>query len=110
MRRVLGWVSLSIGAEAAVVAIATSILIEHQKSVRDDGCNAQKVCNPQGIAAVNTITTIVPWNTATWFIAAAGLGAGAVLLIISPSESDHKTAVTLSPDPSGLGLGLRSTF
>src|SRR5450432_3524036 len=30
MRRVLGWVSLSIGAEAAVVAVATSILIEHQ--------------------------------------------------------------------------------
>lgn len=110
MRRVLGWVSLSIGVEAAVVAVATSLFIEHQKSVRDDGCNAQKVCNPQGFAAVNTISTIVPWNTASWFVAAAGLGAGAVLLIISPSESEHKTAIILSPGPSGLGLGLRSTF
>ena len=110
MRRVLGWVSLSIGAEAAVVALATSILIEHQKSVRDDGCNAQKVCDAAGFAAVNTIDTIVPWNTATWFIAAAGVGLGTVLLIISPSKSEQKTAITLSPGPSGPGLGLRSTF
>jgi hypothetical protein len=110
MRRLLGWVSLTIGAEAAVIAVATSILIEHQKSLRNDDCNAQKVCSAEGFGAVGTIHTIVPWNTATWFVAAAGLGAGTVLLITSPSETGNRTAITLSPGPSGLGLGVRSTF
>jgi hypothetical protein len=110
MRRVLGWVSLSIGAEAAVVAVATSLLIEHPKSVRDRDCNAQKVCGADGFDAVGTIDTIVPWNTASWFIAAAGLGAGTVLLILSPSPNERSTAVTLSPLPSGVGLGVRSAF
>ena len=110
MRRVLGWVTLTIGVEAAVIAVATSILIEHQKSIRDDDCNAQKVCGAQGFAAVGTIHTIVPWNTATWFVAAAGLGVGTVLLVTSPKESERTTAITLSPGPSGLGLGVRSTF
>jgi hypothetical protein len=110
MRRVLGWVSLSVGAEAAVVAVVTSVIIEHQKSIRDDGCNAQKVCNLNGFNAANTISTITPWNTATWFVAAAGLGAGTVLLLISQPRSEQRTAITLSPESSGLQLGLRSTF
>jgi hypothetical protein len=110
MRRVLGWVSLSIGAEAAVIAVVTSGMIEHQKGIRDDGCNAQKVCNLDGFNAANTISTITPWNTATWFVAAAGLGVGTVLLLISQPRSEQRTAITLSPESSGLQLGLRSTF
>ncbi len=109
-RRVVGWVSLTIGAEAAVVALVTSLLIEHQKSVRDDNCNAQKVCNPDGFGAVGTISTIIPWNTATWIVAAGGLGAGAILLLVSQPESEKQVAVTVSPVSSGLALGLRSTF
>jgi hypothetical protein len=109
-RRVVGWVSLTIGAEAAVVALVTSLLIEHQKGLRDDNCNAQKVCNTTGFGAVSTIDTIVPWNTTTWFVAAAGLGLGTVLLLVSKPESEKQTAITVSPVSSGLGLGLRSTF
>jgi hypothetical protein len=110
MRRVLGWVSLTIGAEAAVIAVATSLLIEHQKSLRDDNCNAQKVCNSEGIGAVGTIDTIVPWNTGSWFVAGVGLGAGAILLVVSQPKSQAQTAITLSPGSSGLGLGVRSSF
>jgi hypothetical protein len=109
MRRVLGWVSLTIGAEAAVIAVATSLLIEHQKSLRDDNCNAQKVCNAEGFGAVGTIDTIIPWNTGSWFVAGIGLGAGAILLVISQPEK-RQTAITLSPGSSGLGLGVRSSF
>jgi hypothetical protein len=110
MRRVLGWISLSIGVEAAALAGVTSGLIVHQKGVRDDNCNAQKVCNAAGFAAVNTIDSIVPWNTATWVVAAAGLGVGAALVIVSPPESTRRTAITLSPNSAGLDLGVRSTF
>lgn len=110
MRRVLGWVSLSIGAEAAIIAVVTTGMIEHQKSIRDDNCNTQKVCNTDGFNAANTISTIVPWNTATWFVAAAGLGVGTVLVLISPPGSEKSTAITVSPASSGMQLGLRSTF
>jgi hypothetical protein len=110
MRRVLGWVALSIGAEAAVIAVVTSGMIEHQKSIRDDNCNAQKVCNTDGFNAAGTISTIVPWNTATWFVAAAGISVGTVLVLISPPGSEKRTALTLSPESSGLQLGVRSTF
>ena len=110
MRRVLGWVSLSVGVEAAVVAVVTSVMIEHQKGIRDDGCNAAKECTAKGFGATNTIDTLTPWNTASWFIAAAGLGAGTVLLLVSQPESERKTAVTLAPASSGLTLGVRSTF
>jgi hypothetical protein len=110
MRRVLGWVTLSIGIEAAILASVTSALIEHQKGLRDDGCNAQKVCDAAGFAAVGTIDTLVPWNTASWVVAAAGLGIGTALLLISQPESPQRTAITLSPNSSGLGVGVRSTF
>jgi hypothetical protein len=103
-------VSLTIGAEAAVIAVATSLLIEHQKSIRDDNCNAQKVCNTAGFDAVGTIDTIVPWNTGSWFVAGVGLGAAAILLVISQPKSEPQTAITLSPGSSGLGLGVRSSF
>jgi hypothetical protein len=109
-RRVVGWISLAIGAEAAVIATVTSILIEHQKSLRDDNCNAQKVCNAEGFGAVGTISTLIPWNTTTWFVAAAGLGLGTVLLLVSQPESEKQTAITVSPVSSGLGLGVRTTF
>jgi hypothetical protein len=110
MRRMIGWISLAIGAEAATIAVATSLLIEHQKSIRDDGCNAQKVCNSDGFAAVGTIDTITPWNTGSWFVAAAGLGAGIVLLLASPPQHERQTTVSLSPVSSGIDLSVRSTF
>ncbi len=109
-RRVLGWASLAVGAEAAVIAIVTSFMIEHQKGIRDDGCNAQKVCTSTGLDAVGTIHTLIPVNTTSWFVAAAGLGAGAVLLFTSRPESEPHTAITLSPNSSGVGVGVRSTF
>jgi hypothetical protein len=110
MRRVLGWISLSIGAEAAIIAVVTTGMIEHQKSIRDDNCNAQKVCNTDGFNAAGTISTIVPWNTAAYFVAAAGLGVGTVLVLISPPGSEKSTAITVSPASSGMQLGVRSTF
>jgi hypothetical protein len=106
----IGWISLAIGAEAATIAVATSILIEHQKSIRDEGCNAQKVCSGDGFAAVGTIDTITPWNTGSWFVAAAGLAAGIALVISSPPHHERQTTVSLSPASSGIDLSVRSTF
>jgi hypothetical protein len=102
--RTLGWISLAIGAEAAVVASATSIMLLHEKSVRDGECSAQKVCSQRGYEANGTIGSLVASNTASWVVMAAGLGAGAVLLLTSPPAARVQATVAVSPDAAGVGL------
>ena len=107
--RTLAWASVSVGAVAAIVAIGTSELLLYQKGVRDDNCDAQKVCTPRGLAASETIHTLVPWNTGSWIAAAVGLGAGVGLWFASRGDR-QQTAIGVSPSPSGLAIGVRSTF
>jgi hypothetical protein len=108
--RVLGWVSLSIGAEAAVVAGVTSFMLLHEKGMRDDNCDAQRVCSQRGLDANGTIASIVPWNTAAWIVAAAGIGAGAFLLLTHRSDTGRRTMITVSPTIAGVGVRLWSSF
>jgi hypothetical protein len=111
MRRFLGWAVLSVGVEAAIVAVATSIMIEYQKGIRSNHCDDQKVCDSRGKGAANTIDSIVPWNTGAWITAIAGVGAGLTLVLVSPrKEGDPETAITVSPTSSGAGLTLRGGF
>lgn len=109
-RRTLGWVSLALGAEAAVAAIVTSGMLVHEKSVLDAQCDAQKQCSSAGVDAAGAISTLTPWNTGTWIMTAVGLGAGTALLLTSRPDAPAGTAITLSPEGSGAGLGLRSRF
>jgi hypothetical protein len=109
-RRVLGWVSLAVGAEAAIAAIVTSGMLVHEKSVLDGQCNSQKQCTPQGLDAAGAISSVTPWNTGTWVLAAAGLGAGAALLLTARPDEPASTAITVTPEGSGAGVELRSRF
>jgi hypothetical protein len=102
--RTVGWISLAIGAEAAVVASATSIMLLHEKSVRDSECSAQKVCSQRGFEANGTIASLVAWNTASWAVMAAGLGAGAVLLLTGRPAARVQATVSVSPDAAGVGV------
>ena len=108
--RTVGWVSLALGAEAAVVASVTSFMLLHDKGVRDDECNAQKVCSPRGLDANSDIGLVAPWNTASWIVAGAGLGAGAVLLLMTRSDSGPRASVAVAPASAGLGVGLHGAF
>ncbi len=110
VRRYWGLAILSVGVEAAIVAGVTSILILHQKSIRDDGCNAQKVCDEDGKNAASTIDTIVPWNTASWIVGAVGVTAGLVLVLTSQPKAGPETMLTVSPALAGASIGIRSTF
>jgi hypothetical protein len=110
VRRIYGYVALAIGAEAAVVAVVTSFMLLHQKSVVDDDCDAQKRCSSVGLGETGAVSQTAPLNTAAWIVAAVGLGAGTILLLTSQPESGKSTAVTVSPSLGGAALGLRSTF
>jgi hypothetical protein len=106
----VGWVSLAVGAEAAVAAIVTSVMLVHQKSLLDGQCNSDKICSQSGLDAAGAISSLKPWNTGTWIAAAVGLGAGAALVWTSQPDQPAATAITVMPEGSGAGLGLRSAF
>ena len=110
VRRIYGYAGLAIGGAAAVVAVVTSFVLLHQKSVLDDQCNAQKQCSAAGMGETGAIDQTVPLNTTAWIVAVAGLAGGTIFLLTSQPESGKSTAVAVLPAPGGAALGLRSTF
>jgi hypothetical protein len=111
--RTAGWVSLAIGAEAALVGIFTGLIMLHDDHVRTQECpNKQCPAGSQGDDANTAIGNLAPWNAGAWIVAAVGIGVGAVLLIsTSPSKSEKgqesgSTSVGVAPG----GITLRSTF
>lgn len=108
--RTLGWIGISVGAEAAIVAIGTSGVLLHEKKVRADDCNAQRFCSSDGIDANSTIGTLVGWNAAAWVLTAVGFGAGGALLAIGSEDAKPTVAITAAPIASGIGVGMRSAF
>jgi hypothetical protein len=108
--RTLGWVSIAVGGEAAVLAIVTSFMMLHDKDVRDAGCNAAKVCTPDAYSANGALDSLGPWNAAAYAVAAVGLGAGVILLATSSRDRERSTSLVVAPNGSGAGLGLRGAF
>jgi hypothetical protein len=105
-----GWVSVGVGAEGAVAALVTSVMILHDKSVRDANCGTEKICSAAGLDANQDIGLLEGWNTGAWIVAAAGLGIGAYLILTEPADGGKRTALAIGAIGSGTGLGLRSSF
>jgi hypothetical protein len=103
-------VSLAIGGQAAIAAIATSAMMLHYDSVRDSNCDARKICNESGYDANASLANLGGWNAGAWAVAAAALGAGAYLIWANPQDHGRQTAITIAPAGSGAGVGVRSTF
>lgn len=110
MARMWGWMSIGVGGGAALIALGTSIWMLHDKSVRDDNCDASKVCTSSGLAANNEMGQLVGWNIGAYAVAAVGLGVGAFLILTNPSDKEMGTQVGVGPTGSGTGFVLRSSF
>lgn len=108
--RDVGWISIGIGATAAVGAIVTSIMALHDDSVRKAHCDAQHVCDAEGFGANSQLGSILGFNAAAWAVAAVGIGVGLALVLTHPVNGSNETAVVVSPNGSGAGVSLRSTF
>jgi predicted MFS family arabinose efflux permease len=108
--RIYGWVSISVGAEAAVLTAITSVMMLRAQSVRDGNCDAGRMCTLVGVDANSSLGQLGGWNAAAWIVAAAGLGAGGYLLWSHPGDGGSRVGVAVDPVGTGMGLGLRSTF
>jgi hypothetical protein len=104
--RALGWIAIAIGSEAAIVAGVTSVMMLHYQSQRSDGCDANKVCTPEGLNANTQLSQLAGWNAAAYVVAAAGLGTGLFLLLTNPSDGSTHAEVGATPG----GLTLRGAF
>jgi len=79
-------------------------------STRGSNCNAQKVCNPNGLTANAQLNDLGPWNMGLWVIGVAGLGIGAYLLLTHPTDRAMGTQIGVAPNGSGATFELRSSF
>jgi hypothetical protein len=109
VNRALGWVVLSVGADAAVLAAVTSFMMLHQNSLRGDEC-VNKVCSPEGVSANSKLGDLAGWNAVAWGVAAVGVGAGAFLVLTNPSDRTLGTQIGIGPTATGSGLLLRGDF
>jgi hypothetical protein len=107
--RALGWVVLSVGAEAAVVATITSSMMLHQNGIRSDDC-VDKVCSAAGLAANETLHNLEWWNAGAWVVAVAGVGVGAIVLWTNPSDAALHAEVGIAPTGPGSSVLLRGDF
>jgi hypothetical protein len=98
--RTFGWLSLAVGAESAIVATVTSVMMLEDKSTRDSDCNPEKVCSSNGFNSNVRIGSLAAWNAGAYALAALGLGLGSYLLLTHPLQRH----ATLSLGPSGMSL------
>lgn len=110
MARMWGWISIGVGGGAALIALGTSAWMLHDKSVRDDNCDASKVCSSAGLSANNELGQMVGWNIGAYAVAAVGFGVGAFLILTHPSDKEMGTQVGVAPTGSGTGFVLRGSF
>ena len=101
---------MGVGTSAGFVAAVTSVIMLHDKSVRDAHCDASKACSPAGLNADAGIANTSGWNIGTWALAAVGLGVGAFLLLSNQGDLQPETQIGVAPIGSGGGLSLRSGF
>jgi hypothetical protein len=108
--RTMGWIALGIGAEAAIVAGVTSIVILNDLSARSNGCDAQKVCTTAGFGANAQLDSLAGWNAGAWVLAAAGVGVGTWLVLTHRPEGKPSAAVGVTTTGSGAAFSLKGSF
>lgn len=106
VNRVWGWTLVSVGIDGAILATITSVMMLHQASVRSSDCDAQKVCNADGIAADGKLHDMAPWNLGAWAAAIVGLPVGVYLLVTNPTDKALHTQVEIGAGATGSGSGL----
>jgi hypothetical protein len=104
--RDLAWVSLGIGATAAVVAGVTGVMMLHYQGQRSSDCDGNKVCSTDGLNANTQLSQIGPWNAAAFGVAAVGLGLGAYLMLTNKADDGAHTALGVTPG----GVRLEGSF
>jgi hypothetical protein len=103
--RTAGFVAGGVGLLGLGAFGVTAALIQSERAVLKDECNAQKQCTPEGLQAVESGKVLTPINTAALIVGAVGVTAGITLILLSPSpKASTKPTVGLQAGPSSASL------
>jgi hypothetical protein len=111
VRRILGITAGGLGVAWFGVAAASGVILLGKKSDVDAHCPNMR-CDAEGIRLKEEAesTPLLPLNTASWILGAAGVAAGTVLIVTSLGGS-KSTAIGPTVLPGGgVGLGVRGNL
>ena len=99
--RAAGFVVGGVGVVGLGVAIATGLILPGKKSIVDDHCGADKLCDAEGYEAAQSGQTLSTVNTTMWVIGGIATGVGVALVIAGGESAKPSTALRLTTLPGG---------
>jgi hypothetical protein len=105
-QRVLGWVSIGVGAAGVVAGAATGIAGIAQESSLLERCGDARACPASEADAVSTYDTTRVVSTVGFVVGAVGLAVGVPLLLTAPS-GDTRDGASIVLTPSGAAAAYR---
>jgi hypothetical protein len=86
--RTVGWIGVVAGGVSLAAGLATGALAYERSRVVDDKCDAARICEPEGSAALKSAQRYGTVSTVTTLVGLGLLGTGVVLLLVAkPSMS-----------------------
>lgn len=108
--RKLGFALTGVGAAGLGVAAISGLLVLTKKHAVDDGCQPDKSCTAEGLAAAHSGHTLQTVSNISWVVGAAGLGVGAYLLWSGEPSAQPSTAILFSTTPGAGKISLKRSF
>ena len=106
-QRILGYVSLGVGAAGLAVGAVSGALVFNKKSTIKDNCGSRAglengTCTARGKSAADSASTLATVSNIGFGVGIIGLGAGTTLLLTAPSSARVPRS-----KPHGLFLGIQ---
>jgi hypothetical protein len=108
--RTAGYVAGGIGIVGLAVFGVTGGLMASHHGVVSDHCNANRECDAEGLAAVDSGKALGPINTAALIVGIAGVAAGVTLILLAPSPSAPSAALRAGVAPGGAWARIETAF
>ena len=111
--RTAGLVVGGVGVLGLAAFGVTAGLIQGHRGTVAESCNAEKLCTPEGLAAVESGKTLTPLNTAALVVGAVGVTVGVTLFLLgssSSSSSKPTAALRTIGGPGGFSTSIVGTF
>jgi hypothetical protein len=109
-RRTGGYVVGAVGVGGLVIGVITRALAFGQKSIIDNHCGTNKLCDQTGLDAVSAGGTLLTVSTVSLIVGGAAVVTGTALVLGNPAPSMSQATLTPLILPGGAGLNVGGRF
>lgn len=103
------WVAGGLGAAGLILATGSGLVLIHDRNTVDTHCPTKTTCDAAGASAAADGRTWLAVNTASWIVAAAGLGSGLLIGLVG-SKASSRATVGVAPLSGGVVAAARVVF